>query len=145
MEWEETGINFIRVDDSVWHVTDLARARVAENNLDRKLKKYHIAILYTIMNLGGIADADEISSETGVGVEKVAGALVKLQMLGYVTEIATGRLLSEKDKKIIYGGKSISPAKELVLKRQVAPNFVNNPEIPAKVNDRIELSKAYGG
>jgi len=148
MDWEEKGINFIRVDDSVWHVTDLARTRVADNRLDSKLKKYHVAILYTIINLGGIADADEISSETGLGAEKVAGALVRLNTLGYVSEIASGRLLSDRDKKILYGDKTVSPAKELVLERQenvVAPSFVSNPEIPVKVSDRIEMAKTYGG
>jgi hypothetical protein len=148
MDWEEKGINFIRVDDRVWHVTDLARARVADNRLDSKLKKYHIAILYIIINLGGIADADEIASETGLGAEKVAGALNRLNALGYVSEIASGRLLSDRDKKILYGEKVVSPAKELVLERQensVAPSFVRNPEIPAKVNDRIEMAKTYGG
>ena len=159
MDWEEKGINFIRVDGSVWHVTDLARARVADNRLDSKLKKYHVAILYTIINLGGIADADEIASETGLGMEKVGGALVRLNALGYVNEIASGRLLSDRDKKMIYDGK-ISPAKELVLERQenaVAPSFgnnsaptktpnlVNNSDIPAKVNQRVEMARAYGG
>jgi len=157
MDWEEKGINFIRVDDSVWHVTDLARERVMDNRLDGKLKKYHVAILYTIMNLGGIADADEIASETGLGAEKVGGALVRLNALGYVNEIASGRLLSDRDKKIIYEGK-VSPAKELVLERQEnavannfvsetpakAPSFINNPEVPAKVSDRIEMAKTYG-
>ena len=174
MDWEEKGINFIRVDDSVWHVTDLARARVADNRLDGKLKKYHVAILYTIINLGGIADTDEVSSETGIGLEKVAGALAKLDSLGYVKEIASGRLLSDRDKNILYGTKTVSPTKELTLERQnnvavsvsannitespmkisnklemssanSAPNFVNNSDIPGKVNERIEMAKTYGG
>lgn len=148
MDWEEKNISFIRVEDSVWQVTDLARARIADNRLDGKLKKYHVAILYTIMNLGGIADADEISSETGIGIEKVAGALARMDTLGYVREIASGRLLSDRDRQVIYGNKVVSPAKELVLERQessVVPGAVNNSNIPAKVNERIELSKAYGG
>lgn len=146
--WEEKDVNFIRVDDSVWHVTDLARSRISSNSLDRKLKKYHVAILYVIMNLGGIADIDEISSETGVGAEKISGALLRLNTLGYVTEIASGRLLSDKEKSMIYGEKPVSPAKELTIDRQesgVAPSFVSNPEIPAKVSERVELSKTYGG
>jgi len=142
MGWEEKDINFIQVEDNVWHITDLARTRIANNNLDRKLKRYHIAILYTIMNLGGIADIDEISSETGVGVEKVAGSLVRLKEMGYVSEIASGKILTKEEKDMVYGGKPVSPARETVAARN-APNFVNDPSIPQKVNERVEVAKAY--